>query len=85
MTWMLGGATNFNQNISSWKVSSVTVMDYMFYVAEAFNQDLSSWCVHSNFDSEPSNFKSSANSTWTNDAAKQPDWDAADGTGQNCS
>ena len=60
----------------------------MFSGASAFNQDLSSWCVHSNFDSEPTSnggFNGSANSTWTNDAAKQPDWDAADGTGQNCS
>ena len=50
-----------------------------------FNQDLSGWCVQSNFASEPTSFKPSANSTWANDAAKQPDWDGADGSGANCS
>jgi len=25
-----------------------------------------------------------ANSTWVNDASKQPDWDGADGSGANC-
>ena len=33
----------------------------------------------------PTYFKNSANSTWSNDAAKQPDWDGADGSGANCS
>ncbi|MDA9669811.1 hypothetical protein N9T61_02560 [Flavobacteriaceae bacterium] len=49
------------------------------------NQDLSGWCVQSNFASEPSNFKTSANCIWRNDAAKQPDWDGADGSGANFS
>jgi hypothetical protein len=25
-----------------------------------------------------------ANSTWVNDASKQPDWGGADGSGANC-
>jgi len=62
----------------------VTDMSYMFYDANAFNQDLSGWCVQSNFSSEPTGFKNNANSTWVNDAAKQPDWVGADGSGANC-
>ena len=52
-------------------------MAYMFYGASAFNQDLTGWCVQNNFNSEPSNFKTDANSAWANDASKQPDWDGA--------
>jgi len=59
-------------------------MSEMFFTAIAFNQDLSGWCVQSNFSSEPTNFKSLANSTWENDAAKQPDWDGLVGDGANC-
>ena len=33
----------FNQDISSWNVSSVTNMGSMFYGTTAFNQDISSW------------------------------------------
>jgi len=62
----------------------VTVMSFMFCFAENFNQDISGWCVQSNFSSEPPLFKSAANNTWRNDAAKQPDWDGADGSGANC-
>jgi len=60
-------------------------MDQMFESVQVFNQDLSGWCVQSNFANEPTYFKNSANSTWANDAAKQPDWDGADGSGANCS
>jgi hypothetical protein len=52
-------------------------MSAMFIGATAFNQNISNWCVQNNFNSEPSNFKTSANNTWANDASKQPDWDGA--------
>ena len=35
----------FNQDISTWNVSSVTDMSGMFEIASAFNQDIGSWNV----------------------------------------
>ena len=40
---MFLGASNFNQNISSWNTSNVTDMSFMFYNASNFNQDISPW------------------------------------------
>ena len=37
--------TYFNQNISSWDVSNVTNMSFMFYDCYAFNQPIGSWNV----------------------------------------
>jgi len=39
--------TGFNEDISSWDVSSVTDMGVMFSGADSFNQDLGSWDVSS--------------------------------------
>jgi surface protein len=35
----------FNQDISSWNVSNVTNMSFMFYFNTSFNQNISSWNV----------------------------------------
>eukprot|EP00978_Attheya_sp_CCMP212_P048917 scaffold593978_cov63-Attheya_sp.AAC.1 len=40
-------AQAFNQDNSSWDVSSVVHFDSMFYISQAFNQDISSWNVSS--------------------------------------
>ena len=66
-------ADAFNQNIGNWNTSNVGNMLGMFQYNDNFNQDLSGWCV-SRLSSEPNNFKDGANSTWRNDASKQPEW-----------
>jgi surface protein len=39
--------SGFNQDISSWDVSSVSNMEAMFYGATSFNQDISNWDISS--------------------------------------
>jgi len=47
MYGMFNSATEFNQDISAWNVSSVTDMYAMFAYASSFNQDISAWKVSS--------------------------------------
>ena len=56
MSSMFYEASSFNLDISSWDVSNVIDMRYMFYLS-TFNQDISSWCV-TNISSEPLEFSS---------------------------
>ena len=38
-------AMSFNQDLSSWDVSQVKTMTWIFCEAEAFNKDISSWNI----------------------------------------
>jgi surface protein len=59
----------FNQDISSWDVSSVTSMDSMFNDATTFSQDLSTWCVEK-ISSKPDFFDNRSDL----DDYQLPDW-----------
>lgn len=61
----------FNQNISRWNVSNVTIIDGMFQNSTAFAQDLSSWCV-TNIETKPSGFDDGSGIT----AILEPVWGA---------
>jgi surface protein len=43
MASMFSYASAFNQDLSQWNVSSVTIADDMFQGASIFNSDLSTW------------------------------------------
>jgi surface protein len=47
VSYMFGGATAFNGDVSAWNVANVQDMEGMFSNAEAFNGDVSAWNVAS--------------------------------------
>ena len=47
MSGLFYNAHNFNQDLSSWNVTSVKNMSSMFRSVEIFNQDLSKWDITS--------------------------------------
>ena len=53
----------FNEDISSWDVSSVTTTKYMFHSASVFDQDIGEWDVSSVIDMEGMFFQASAFNT----------------------
>jgi surface protein len=46
-SYLLYGASAFNQDIGSWNVGSVTTLYQTFYSASAFNQNIGSWSTAS--------------------------------------
>jgi len=72
MSDMFNGTSSFNQDLSSWNVSSVSFMSRMFYGASSFDQDISGWNFRK---SRVTNFEFDTNtsSSWT--ANEKPNFD----------
>ena len=43
MSYMFAGASDFNQNIGGWNMSSVNTIEGMFHNATSFNQNIGNW------------------------------------------
>ncbi len=73
---MFYNASSFNQDISSWNISSATQMGRMFQGALSFNQDLSGWDLSGLSTNTCLYFSENANS-W--EASKKPNTSACGG------
>ena len=69
---MFDNTSAFNQPIGNWNTSSVTNMNSTFFGATAFNQNIRGWSTTSV--TSCLQFSASANPSWANDFARQPDF-----------
>ena len=53
---MFSRANSFNGDVSSWNVTSVTNMNWMFYGPNSFNGDVSSWDGPNSFNGDVSSW-----------------------------
>ena len=67
---MFNGASSFNGDLSSWDISNVINMNYMFWGATSFNQDLCAWGDKFPYDNADGIF---ANSGCTNTSTPEED------------